>query len=85
MKVSAFLPSFNLQCVLDFDFHLSSVSTTIVCATLLWIYSMLFIELFIEFTSSISDQRISTIAMNPTGDWIGFGCSGIILTTRYFS
>uniref|UniRef100_A0A673IUQ0 Periodic tryptophan protein 2 homolog n=1 Tax=Sinocyclocheilus rhinocerous TaxID=307959 RepID=A0A673IUQ0_9TELE len=28
---------------------------------------------------SISDQRISTIAMNPTGDWIGFGCSGIVL------
>ncbi|XP_056110253.1 PWP2 small subunit processome component isoform X3 [Rhinichthys klamathensis goyatoka] len=26
---------------------------------------------------SISDQRISTIAMNPTGDWIGFGCSGL--------
>uniref|UniRef100_A0A671RII0 Periodic tryptophan protein 2 homolog n=1 Tax=Sinocyclocheilus anshuiensis TaxID=1608454 RepID=A0A671RII0_9TELE len=28
---------------------------------------------------SISDQRISTIAMNPTGDWIGFGCSGIVV------
>ncbi|XP_062866597.1 PWP2 small subunit processome component [Trichomycterus rosablanca] len=26
---------------------------------------------------SISDQRISTIAINPTGDWIGFGCSGL--------
>uniref|UniRef100_A0A8B9HV44 PWP2 small subunit processome component n=1 Tax=Astyanax mexicanus TaxID=7994 RepID=A0A8B9HV44_ASTMX len=26
---------------------------------------------------SISDQRISAIAMNPTGDWIGFGCSGL--------
>ncbi|XP_066517499.1 PWP2 small subunit processome component [Hoplias malabaricus] len=26
---------------------------------------------------SIADQRISTIAMNPTGDWIGFGCSGL--------
>uniref|UniRef100_A0A8C2GBA7 PWP2 small subunit processome component n=1 Tax=Cyprinus carpio TaxID=7962 RepID=A0A8C2GBA7_CYPCA len=26
---------------------------------------------------SISDQRISTIALNPTGDWIGFGCSGL--------
>uniref|UniRef100_A0AAR2KZ89 Small-subunit processome Utp12 domain-containing protein n=1 Tax=Pygocentrus nattereri TaxID=42514 RepID=A0AAR2KZ89_PYGNA len=25
---------------------------------------------------SISDQRISTISVNPTGDWIGFGCSG---------
>ncbi|KTF86307.1 hypothetical protein cypCar_00031187 [Cyprinus carpio] len=30
-----------------------------------------------NITSSISDQRISTIAMNPTGDWIGFGCSGL--------
>lgn len=26
---------------------------------------------------SISDQRISAITMNPTGDWIGFGCSGL--------
>ncbi|KAI4882063.1 hypothetical protein NFI96_028322 [Prochilodus magdalenae] len=26
---------------------------------------------------SISDQRISAIAINPTGDWIGFGCSGL--------
>ncbi|KAF7689577.1 hypothetical protein HF521_012930 [Silurus meridionalis] len=26
---------------------------------------------------SISDQRISAISMNPTGDWIGFGCSGL--------
>ncbi|XP_051982558.1 PWP2 small subunit processome component [Xyrauchen texanus] len=26
---------------------------------------------------SISDQRISTIAINSTGDWIGFGCSGL--------
>ncbi|XP_030635954.1 PWP2 small subunit processome component [Chanos chanos] len=26
---------------------------------------------------SISDQRISTIAVNSTGDWIGFGCSGL--------
>ncbi|XP_036413031.1 PWP2 small subunit processome component [Colossoma macropomum] len=25
---------------------------------------------------SISDQRISAISINPTGDWIGFGCSG---------
>ncbi|XP_041934789.1 PWP2 small subunit processome component [Alosa sapidissima] len=26
---------------------------------------------------SISDQRIAAIAMNCTGDWIGFGCSGL--------
>nr|XP_023648696.1 periodic tryptophan protein 2 homolog [Paramormyrops kingsleyae] len=26
---------------------------------------------------SISDQRISSIAINCTGDWIGFGCSGM--------
>lgn len=26
---------------------------------------------------SISDQRISAISLNPTGDWISFGCSGL--------
>ncbi|KAM6945818.1 PWP2 small subunit processome component [Aplochiton taeniatus] len=26
---------------------------------------------------SISDQRISSVAMNSSGDWIGFGCSGL--------
>lgn len=26
--------------------------------------------------SSISDQRIASVAINSTGDWIGFGCSG---------
>uniref|UniRef100_A0A8C5DY81 Small-subunit processome Utp12 domain-containing protein n=1 Tax=Gouania willdenowi TaxID=441366 RepID=A0A8C5DY81_GOUWI len=26
---------------------------------------------------SISDQRISSIAINSSGDWIGFGCSGL--------
>lgn len=27
-------------------------------------------------SSSISDQRISSVAINSSGDWIGFGCSG---------
>uniref|UniRef100_A0A667Y1P0 PWP2 small subunit processome component n=1 Tax=Myripristis murdjan TaxID=586833 RepID=A0A667Y1P0_9TELE len=26
---------------------------------------------------SISDQRIASVAMNSSGDWIGFGCSGL--------
>uniref|UniRef100_A0A674E8B9 PWP2 small subunit processome component n=1 Tax=Salmo trutta TaxID=8032 RepID=A0A674E8B9_SALTR len=26
---------------------------------------------------SISDQRIATVSMNSSGDWIGFGCSGL--------
>lgn len=26
---------------------------------------------------SLADQRISTVTMNGTGDWIGFGCSGL--------
>ncbi|XP_028984892.1 PWP2 small subunit processome component [Betta splendens] len=26
---------------------------------------------------SISDQRISSVAINSSGDWIGFGCSGM--------
>uniref|UniRef100_UPI003AAAA85B PWP2 small subunit processome component n=1 Tax=Centroberyx gerrardi TaxID=166262 RepID=UPI003AAAA85B len=26
---------------------------------------------------SISDQRIASVAINNTGDWIGFGCSGM--------
>ena len=25
---------------------------------------------------SISDQRIASVAINGSGDWIGFGCSG---------
>ncbi|XP_018103945.1 uncharacterized protein LOC734637 isoform X1 [Xenopus laevis] len=28
-------------------------------------------------SSSISDQRVSTISINCTGDWIAFGCSGL--------
>lgn len=26
---------------------------------------------------SISDQRISSVAINSSGDWIAFGCSGL--------
>lgn len=28
------------------------------------------------FLCSISDQRIASVAINNSGDWIGFGCSG---------
>jgi hypothetical protein len=28
------------------------------------------------FLLSISDQRIASVAINSSGDWIAFGCSG---------
>lgn len=34
-------------------------------------------ELNVIHSLSISDQKISSIALNDTGDWIALGCSGI--------
>ncbi|KAE8621012.1 hypothetical protein XENTR_v10004650 [Xenopus tropicalis] len=34
-------------------------------------------ELSLIHSLSISDQRVSTISINCTGDWIAFGCSGL--------
>lgn len=87
MNISAFLPSLNLQSVLSFDSHLSSVSTSIVCDYIaVALFNAVYrIVIYYSIASSISDQRISTVAVNPTGDWIGFGCSGIIHTTSSFS
>lgn len=33
----------------------------------------------LAFKCSISDQRIASISINSTGDWIAFGCSGMPL------
>lgn len=34
-------------------------------------------EVNVIHSLSISDQKISSIALNQTGDWIALGCSGI--------